>query len=116
MKVKLLSFVRLFVTPWIVAHQAPPSMEFSRQEDWSGLPFPFPGFVHFKTGWFVLSTYKDFGKKEKKKSKMVEEALQITEKKRSKRQREKERYIHLNAEFQRTARGYKSSYVINANK
>ena len=32
-----------FVTPWIVAHQAPLSMEFSRQEYWSGLPFPSPG-------------------------------------------------------------------------
>ena len=30
-------------TPWTVAHQAPPSMEFSRQEYWSGLPFPSPG-------------------------------------------------------------------------
>ena len=29
--------------PWTVAHQAPPSMGFSRQEYWSGLPFPFPG-------------------------------------------------------------------------
>ena len=28
--------------PWTVAYQAPPSMEFSRQEDWSGLPFPSP--------------------------------------------------------------------------
>ena len=36
----LLSHVRLFVTPWAVAHQAPPSMGFSRQEYWSGLPFP----------------------------------------------------------------------------
>ena len=34
--VKSLSCVRLFVTPWTVAHQAPPSMEFSRQEYWSG--------------------------------------------------------------------------------
>ena len=42
-EVKLLSRVRLFVTPWTVAHQAPPSMGFSRQESWSGLPFPFPG-------------------------------------------------------------------------
>ena len=41
--VKLLSSVRLFVTPWTIAHQAPPSMEFSRQEYWSGLPFPSPG-------------------------------------------------------------------------
>ena len=32
--------VRLFVTPWAVAHQAPLSMGFSRQEYWSGLPFP----------------------------------------------------------------------------
>ena len=41
---KLLSHVRLFAIPWIVAHQAPPSMEFSRQEYWSGLPFPSLGF------------------------------------------------------------------------
>ena len=34
---------RLFVTPWTVAYQAPPSMGFSRQECWSGLPFPSPG-------------------------------------------------------------------------
>ena len=40
---KSLSPVRLFATPWTVAHQAPPSMEFSRQEYWSGLPFPSPG-------------------------------------------------------------------------
>ena len=30
-------------TPWTIAHQAPPSVEFSRQEYWSGLPFPSPG-------------------------------------------------------------------------
>ena len=40
---KLLSCVRLFVTPWTVAYQAPLSMGFSRQECWSGLPFPSPG-------------------------------------------------------------------------
>ena len=40
--VKSLSCVWLFVIPWTVAHQAPPSMEFSRQEHWSGLPFPSP--------------------------------------------------------------------------
>ena len=39
---KLLSRVRLFATPWTVALQAPPSMGFSRQEYWSGLPFPSP--------------------------------------------------------------------------
>ena len=42
-KVKLLSRVQLFATPWTVAHQAPLSMEFSRQEYGSGLPFPSPG-------------------------------------------------------------------------
>ena len=35
--------VLLFLTLWTVAYQAPPSIEFSRQEYWSGLPFPFPG-------------------------------------------------------------------------
>ena len=38
-----LSHVQLFVTPWTVAYQVPPSMEFSRQEYWSGLPLPSPG-------------------------------------------------------------------------
>ena len=42
-KVKSLSRVRLFAAPWTVAYQAPPSMGFSRQECWSGLPFPSPG-------------------------------------------------------------------------
>ena len=37
------SHVRLFATLWTVAHQAPLSMGFSRQEYWSGLPFPIPG-------------------------------------------------------------------------
>ena len=39
-KGKSLSCVRLFATPWTAAHQAPPSMGFSRQEYWSGLPLP----------------------------------------------------------------------------
>ena len=39
-EVKSLSRVRLFSTPWTVAYQAPPSMGFSRQESWNGLPFP----------------------------------------------------------------------------
>ena len=42
-KVKSLSRIRLFATPWTLAYQAPPSMGFSRQEYWSGLPFPSPG-------------------------------------------------------------------------
>ena len=40
MKVKLLNRVRLFVTPWTLAYQAPPSMGFSRQEYWRGVPLP----------------------------------------------------------------------------
>ena len=39
----VLSQVQLFATPWTVALQASLSMEFSRQEYWSGLPFPSPG-------------------------------------------------------------------------
>ena len=41
-KVKSLSHVLLLMTPWTIAYQAPPSMGFSRQEYWSGLPFPSP--------------------------------------------------------------------------
>ena len=39
-RVKSLSRVRLLATPWTAAHQAPPSMGFSRQEYWSGVPLP----------------------------------------------------------------------------
>ena len=39
----MLRHVRFFATPWTVARQAPLSMEFPRQEYWSGLPFPPPG-------------------------------------------------------------------------
>ena len=39
-KGKLLSLIRLFATPWTAAYQAPPSMGFSRQEYWSGVPSP----------------------------------------------------------------------------
>ena len=40
---KSLSRVRLFATPWTIARQAPRSVGFSRQESWSGVPFPSPG-------------------------------------------------------------------------
>ena len=40
MKAKLLSHVRLFVTPWTAAYQTPPSMGLSRQKYWSGVPLP----------------------------------------------------------------------------
>ena len=42
-KVNSLSRDQLFATPWTAAYQAPPSMGFSRQEYWSGLPSPSPG-------------------------------------------------------------------------
>ena len=41
----MLSHVQLFAAPWAVAHWASLSMEFSRQEYWSGLPFPSPGYL-----------------------------------------------------------------------
>ena len=39
---RMLSHVQLFAAPWTIAPQSPPSMGFSRQEYWSGLPFPSP--------------------------------------------------------------------------
>ena len=42
-KCQSLNRVRFFATPWTIAHQAPLFLEFSRQEYWSGLPFPSPG-------------------------------------------------------------------------
>ena len=45
-KVKSLCRVQLFATPWSAAYQAPPSMGFSRQEYWSGVPLPSPGLVY----------------------------------------------------------------------
>ena len=44
MKVKSLSHVQLFATPWTAAYQAPPSIGFSRQEYWGGLPLPCPSY------------------------------------------------------------------------
>ena len=51
MKVKSLSHVQLSVTPWTAAYQAPPSLGFSRQEYWSGLPFPSPMYESEKWKW-----------------------------------------------------------------
>ena len=45
----LFSCARLCVTPYMAAHQAPPSLGFSRQEHWSGLPFPYP--MHESEKW-----------------------------------------------------------------
>ena len=59
MKVKSLSRVRLFATPWTAAHQAPPSMGFSRQKYWSGVPLPSPfneysGLISRRMDWLDL--------------------------------------------------------------
>ena len=60
LKVKSLSRVRLFATPWTVAYQAPPSMGCSRQEYWSGVPLPSPQ-LRLDTAkqvfWFQLSPF-----------------------------------------------------------
>ena len=61
MKVKSLSRVRLLVTPWTAAYQAPPSMGFSRQEYWSGSPLPSPsalagGFFSTSVSWKARQT------------------------------------------------------------
>ena len=47
-RVQSLSHVRVFANPWTVAHQAPQSMEFFRQEYWSGLPFSPPHIIYCK--------------------------------------------------------------------
>ena len=59
-KVKSLSHVRLLVTPWTVAYQALPSVGFSRQEYWSGVPLPSPGIIQYVafSNWLLsLSKY-----------------------------------------------------------
>ena len=53
-KVKSLSHVQLLATPWTTAHQVPPSMGFSRQEYWSGVPLPSPCLC-LKTPYLVYS-------------------------------------------------------------
>ena len=60
-KVKSLSRVRLLSTPWTAAHQAPPSMGFSKQEYWSGLPLPSLGFYARKRIRSTVSC-EDLGK------------------------------------------------------
>ena len=54
-KVKSLHHVRLFATPWTAAYQAPPSMGFSRQEYWSGVPLPSP-FTRLKRSLLRMTT------------------------------------------------------------
>ena len=78
---KSLSRVRLFATPWTVACQAPPSMGFSRQEYWSGLPFPSPGdlpgpgiepvYPHCRRFFTVWATREALQELKKKKFKSI---------------------------------------------
>ena len=58
MKVKSLSRVQLFATPWTAAYQAPPSMGFSKKEYWSGVPSPslYPTLVEMKMSAFLKVT------------------------------------------------------------
>ena len=56
-KVKLLSRVRLFATPWTAAHQAPPSLRFSRQKYWSGVPSPSPSLGPVIWNIYSVPTY-----------------------------------------------------------
>ena len=58
-KVKALSRVWLFATPWTAAHQDPPSMEFSRQEYWSGVPLPSLTNLlgHFKYSTIIINFF-----------------------------------------------------------
>ena len=57
-KVKSLSHVRLLGTPWTAAYQAPPSMGFSRQEYWSGVPLPSPVIYYlFNMKWVFVTTF-----------------------------------------------------------
>ena len=56
-KVKSLSRVRLLTTPWTAAYQAPPSMGFSRQEYWSGLPLPYPNVYKYTHLYLYLSIH-----------------------------------------------------------
>ena len=57
-KAKSLSRVRLLATPWTAAHQAPPSMGFSRQEYWSGVPLHSPFVLYtFPKGWWFQSIF-----------------------------------------------------------
>ena len=55
-KVKSLSCVWLLATPWTAAHQPPPSMGFSRQEYWSGVPLPLPKFACYSR-YFLTSCF-----------------------------------------------------------
>ena len=95
-----------------------------RQEYWSGLPFPSPGDLPnpgIEPGSPALQADalpseppgKSSQRKGNAKGKMAEKALQIAERREVKSKGEKERYSHLNAEFQRIARRHKKAFLSN---
>ena len=86
-RVKPLSRVQLFATPWTAAHQAPPSMGLSRQEYWSGVPLPSPKWVPYKK--------KSNGQKSVKLSLFFEKINKI-EKISARLAKKKREKIHLN--------------------
>ena len=65
-KVKSLSHIRLLVTPWMAAYQAPPPMGFSRQEYWNGLTLPFPYKPHI-CSQIIHLRFKNITEKNKSK-------------------------------------------------
>ena len=149
MKVKSLSLIQLLATTWTAAYQAPPSVGFSRQEFWSGVPLPSLPFRYnlnpydytvevtnrFK-GLDLIdrvpeelrtevcnivheAVIKTIPKKKKytKAKWLSEKALQIAEKRREvKGKGGKEKYINLNAEFERIARSEKEAFLSDQHK
>ena len=87
--VKSLSRVRLFATPWTVAYQAPPSMGFSRQKYWSGVPFPSPNNMlsekkksHKRSHYMILCEIPTTGKSTEKECTWMIAYQQLGRKKR----------------------------------
>ena len=72
----VLCHVRLFTPPWTVAHQAPLSMGFPRQEHWSGLPFPSPEEINGRIK-NICPIQKEAGKEQLKKKNQGTEILQV---------------------------------------
>ena len=78
-KAKLLSCVRLFATPWTTAYQAPPSMGFSRQEYWSGVPLPSRNSMLLSSKWHLLRNLNGVFYKNRKNNLKIHVEPQKTE-------------------------------------
>ena len=124
-EVNSLSRVWLFATPWTIAYQVPQSTEFSGKSAGVGTLLHFllqgifltqgsnPGLLYCRQTLYHLSHQGSHLKeKEMQKAKWLsEEALQIAERREAKSKGKKERYSHLNAEFQRIARRHKKAFL-----